>query len=248
MNRLLLLGWLVSGAAFAHRPYFSEEGNSDLSQAFEVEDPDISMVLYGELTCGADQLWLTFETGVDYSLYIQLGVPEIERLEDFRPSLALLHPSLPNVDEDLPFDVPDGFGVQVWHSEGVDVADEFYEPFTQTSSWVWQEETVTLVEEGRGYLVAWNPTGWTGKAWLAVGTVEDFSGADFSDFGYWNEAVNEFHETDGSEFEDEYCEPVQEPELDAMEDDAGCSSSGSRGPVWGMWAVVLLGLQRRRRE
>ena len=213
-----------------------------------MEDPNISMVLYGELTCSEEQLWLTFDTDPGFDLYVQLGVPEVGWLEDFRPSMALLHPDLPEPTEDLPFDVPEGFGVQVWHSDGVDNADDFYEPFTQTSSWIWQEETVSLEKGGTGYVVAWNPLGWTAKVWLAVGTVEDFSGVDWSEFGTWGTKVNDFHETSGEYGESLYCEPevAADDEATPMEEEGGCSTAGSGSGTW-MTAMFLgVGLLFRR--
>ena len=250
MNKKILFTFLLSGSALAHRPYFSEGAHSVQDEAFFVEDPEISMVLYGELTCEEDQLWLSFETEPDFDLYVQLGVPEIGWLEDFRPSMALLHPDLPTADEDLPFTVPEGMGVQVWHSEESSMADDFYEPFTQTSSWIWQEETVALESGGEGYVVAWNPEGWTAKVWLAVGTVEDFSGVDWSEFGTWGAKVNEFHETGGEIGESTYCEPEavdEEDESETMAEEGGCSTTGGSSSPMAPSVLLGLGLLLRRR-
>ncbi|MEC7242556.1 MAG: MYXO-CTERM sorting domain-containing protein [Myxococcota bacterium] len=253
MNKKLLFTFFVSSTAIAHRPYFAEGNYTSSEGAFYVEDPDISMVLYGELTCEEEQLWLTFETVPDFDLYVQLGVPEIGWLEEFRPSMALLHPDLPEAEEDLPFDVPEGFGVQVWHSEPSDAAEDFYEPFTQTRSWIWQEETVPLESGGTGYVVAWNPSGWTAKVWLAVGTIEDFSGVDWSEFGTWGAKVNDFHETAEETGESLYCEPEETPveETAPLEDEGGCSASGLGGskqiPALLLAAGAML-LRRRQQQ
>lgn len=250
MPSLLPLALIATAAA--HKPTFSADFSGPDS-AYVVADPDISIVVYQDITCELDQLWFTFEAEAGFPLYIQLGVPEIERLEDYRPSVALLAPGLPAADEDLPFEVPDGLGVQVFHSDAVDVPGEFYEPFTQTASWVVVEETVDLPEDGVGYLVAWDPAGWTGKLWLATGTVEDFSDVDTTEFVYWGEAVNDFHETGRYDRveprEEEFCGELPEegaPATGGTKDTAGCSTApGMAGAGIGL---ALLALARRRRD
>ena len=185
---------LVS-SAFAHKPSFSGDyGTPD--DAWQVPDPNISIVLYQEITCDLPQLWMTLDGEAGFPLYIQLGVPVIERLEDYRPSVALVGPGLPAPEQELPFDLPDGTGIIVFDSSDVDEPGDFYEPFTQTASWVLVEETVELPETGQAWLVAWDPGYQTGKLWVATGTVEDFSDVETSEFIEWSALVNDFHETD----------------------------------------------------
>ena len=244
----------IAGTALAHKPTFSDDfSGPDL--AYEVADPEVSIVVYQEITCETDQLWFTFEAKAGFPLYIQLGVPEIERLVDYRPSVALLAPGLPAATDTLPFEVPDGLGVQVFHSDNVDEPGAFYEEFTQTSSWVLVEETVTLPEDGTGYLVAWDPAGWTGKLWLATGTVEDFSDVDSTDFIYWGEAVNDFHETGRYDrvepTEESFCgDAVNTPEYEANDTaptEGGCAVvSGSAGIATGI-AMIAVARRRERR-
>ncbi len=236
-------------AANAHKPTFSGDFTGP-DRAYQVEDPNISIVVYQDITCELDQLWFSFEAEAGFPLYIQLGVPVIDRLADYRPSVALLAPGLPAPEEGLPFTLPDGLGAVVFHSDDVDVPADFYETFTSTSSWVVVEETVELPEDGTGYLVAWDPEGWTGKLWLATGTVEDFSDVEFTEFLYWDEAVNDFHETGKyarvEPTEEQACaveaaEPARGPQ-----GPAGCSVAslaGSASLAAAAWLVV-----GRRRE
>ena len=241
---------LLPAVAEAHRPYFADGEHVTQESAFWVEEPEVSMVLYGEMTCEKDQLWLSFEGTAGFPLYLQLGVPEVEWLSGYRPSMALLHPELPSVDEELPFEVPEGLGVLIWHSSAQDEASEFYEPYTQTRSWIWQEETVELLGDGRGFVVAWNPEGSTGKLWLAMGTIEDFSGVEWSEFYTWYDQVNEFHETSGPSGEQEFCEPVAMDEGTDSGSVGGCSVVQSPTQrVSGLLGFVLAGLfwGRRRR-
>lgn len=235
--------------AQAHKPTFSGDFRGP-DRAYVVEDPEISIVVYQDITCEIDQLWFSFEAEAGFPLYIQLGVPVIDRLEDYRPSVALLAPGLEAPDEALPFDLPDGLGALVFHSDDVAVPGDFFEPFTSTSSWVLVEETVDLPEDGTGYLVAWDPAGWTGKLWLATGTVEDFSDVEFTEFLYWDEAVNEFHETGKyvrvEPKEEQTCAVDPSDPTQSNQTPTGCSIS----PLTGGFGLSIAGWMAvgRRRE
>ena len=182
---------LLTATVFAHKPSFGD-GFTSPDTAFEIIDPDISIVVYQSLTCDNPELWMSFDVEPGYELYVQLGVPVIERLEAYYPSVAVVAKGLP-ADVDVPFQLPEGMGAIVF--EATPESAEFYEPFTQTESWIWREEWVEIPEGGEGYVVGWHPESLTGKIWLATGEVEDFSDVNPADFAYWNEAVNNFHET-----------------------------------------------------
>jgi hypothetical protein len=144
---------------------------------------------------------MTFNTvGDGEPIFLQLGIPVIGWLDDYRPSIALLAPGLPNPESDVaanfPFSIPDGLGILTWDAGE---AQEFFEPFTSTSSSILVEETVPLPESGQGYLVAWHPQSLTGKLWAAVGTEERFGPADFADLPRKGQLVQNFHEIDGSD-------------------------------------------------
>ena len=161
-------------------------------------------------------------------MYLQAGVPEIDRLEYYRPTLAVLAPGFPEPTLELPFDVPNGLGVVVYEPQTTPT--EFYEPFTQTSSWVWIEDTLTLNETGEGYIVGWNNEEKTGKMWVATGVVEDFSDVEVTDFIVWNEYVNNFHETGTFETvlpkEEEECITMEE-NGETSDQNKGCEGSKS---------------------
>ena len=63
-SRVLALGLALAvslpAAAAARRPSFDEEFDSP-DRAFAVEDPEISIVVYKEVTCDSSALWLSFE-------------------------------------------------------------------------------------------------------------------------------------------------------------------------------------------
>ncbi|GMU24074.1 MAG: hypothetical protein AMXMBFR13_41510 [Phycisphaerae bacterium] len=180
----------LSGAARAHQPIFPEGAHSDPANAVEIEDPTLSQVVYSELSPSAPQLWLTFELEAGQELYVQLGVPAIDRLEGYRPSVAVVGPGLPHAS--LPFAAPANTGAVVFPAG--DEPELFYEPFTGTESWIRREELVTVSQAGRYYAVAFSPTGQTGKLWVAVGRREEFGLDEIASFGEVLNRVREFHE------------------------------------------------------
>ena len=257
MCRSQLLGLLFAVAASlpvssaAHRPTLDQNFDSAES-AYAVEDPEVSIVVYKEVTCDSPELWLSFEAKQGFPLYMQLGVPSIYRLSDYLPRLVLLHAGLPQLDEELPFTIPEGMGGLVMDPDGTNEPADFYEPFTGTESWIWVEQTLQLPTSGQGYLVAYDPRGWTGKLWVALGTVEDFSNVSPAMFGEWMREVNAFHETGIFEeppLEQEQVCDASLPEA-AATTEPGCNLSaanGSRSPAVLLGLMILMRSRRRRR-
>jgi hypothetical protein len=191
----LLACLLLVGEAAAHKPSYSEGQFSQKENAWFIQDVDVSIVLYHQVTCEAPEVWMAFETEEPGDIFFQLGVPAIERLSDYRPAIALLAPGLPPATEELPFDVPSHLGVHLIDTEDLDIPADFFEPFTQTASWILFEDTVALPEAGRGYVVAYHPLRETGKLWVAVGETEEFGADDMANAVDWYEATQTFHET-----------------------------------------------------
>ena len=108
---LLLCPLAMTSSALAHRPTFSDGSATDANAALEIKEVDVSQVVYHELTEDAQQLWLTFEADKDYMLWVQIGIPVLDRLRDYRPAVVLLGPGLPEVD--LPFGIPAGLGGKI---------------------------------------------------------------------------------------------------------------------------------------
>ena len=215
----ILTACLVPVLAAAHKPSYTDGQHTTEADAFAVANVDTSIVLYHTVTCESPLLWMAFRVDEPRDLYLELGVPVIDRLSDYRPSLAVLAPGLDPPPADLPFEVPDGLGVALIDSRDIDEPGDFFEPFTGTASWVMFQGEVALPEAGIGYLVAWHPERQTGKLWVAVGTIEEFGPEDFAKFGDWLPKTQIFHETGPYELDDDeqpsevICDPPVEETL-----------------------------------
>ena len=98
----------MSSSAVAHKPTYTEGKHGTIEAAFPIMDPDMSIVLYHPVDCDSQVLWLGFNLSEARSLFFQLGVPQIERLSDYRPSLALVAKGFEVPEIELPFELPEG--------------------------------------------------------------------------------------------------------------------------------------------
>ncbi|AJC74787.1 hypothetical protein AJ81_06285 [Pseudothermotoga hypogea DSM 11164 = NBRC 106472] len=172
----LLISLPLTG--YSHAPIVSELPGSCISCAIPVKNIAISQVLYKILNNDNSFVWLTFEGEKGEVLKLDLGTPKTIRYETMRPIAVLLGPGLP-VRSDLPFEVRAELGAIVFEPTGPPRA--FYEPFTNTHSWIHLSERIALSETGRYYLVAYfPPNGMAGNLFVAVGTIERFTAQDIA--------------------------------------------------------------------
>ena len=187
----LLVIW-YSLPAFAHKPASIGGIFSTAGQALQMEDIDVSQVVYSPLSDVNAQLWLTFEATAGTTLDVSLGLPVLDRLNDNRPKLAVLGPGLPTVD--LPIDTPPGAGGVVFDSAARGDPRFFHEHVTGTESWILREEAVTLPATGVYYVVAWPSGDQIDKLWVAIGKREQFGLRDLFSFPAIIRDVRSFHE------------------------------------------------------
>lgn len=179
------------GEAWAHKPVVIDGGPTDAQTAHDVPDPGVSYVGYHEATPGAPALWFTFEARQGTPLYLQPGVPRIDRFGALRPAMALLGPGLPAVE--VPFAVPEGYGGQIFVTDEQDPV-VFEEEFTGTTSWQFPAVELAAPVTGRYYLVGYLPGGESGKFWMAIGEEEAFGLADLFTLPQTLVQVRLFHE------------------------------------------------------
>ena len=197
MKRLATIVFVVvvTPGTLAHQPTMSDGTAIGPDSAIELDDIQLSRVFYHEITADAPSLWLTFDVAEPPAPFASVGLPLLDRLENFRPAFAVLGPGLPAVE--LPLDVPEGLGGVWFETVEVREPEVFYEPFSRTSSWILREEYVDLPEAGRYFIVAFVPSGETGKLWLAPGDREEFTLGDILALTGGLGEVRGFHEATG---------------------------------------------------
>jgi len=191
LSGLLFLAILCS-ISWAHRPIFSEKATTGPETAILVTEPAVSQVIYREMTEKTPQIWLAFDANEGFELFIQIGVPALDRLKSFRPAMMVVGPGL--TEEPLQVAVPKGIRVKNLLTDNVKEPRFFHEHFTGTDSWILRSETVVVPATGRYYAVAYVPSKQTGKLWLSVGKQEVFEAADLLQFGEWKKRIRRFHE------------------------------------------------------
>jgi len=180
MNVAFLIGSLSAFSwetAWAHNPIVIDGGPTDVTTAYRIADISVSRVAYHHAKPGQPFLWLTFDGKAGQLLEFQMGVPKIDRYADVRPATALLGPGLPAPPE-FPFTVPTGMGAVVFTTEGQEPT-VFNEEFTGTVDWMFKEESFTLPQDGKYYMVSYLPSSEEGKFWIAPGKKEAFGLWDF---------------------------------------------------------------------
>jgi len=176
---IVAIGLTVS----AHRLVAIDEAFPSPLEALRIETLDISQVAYVELTPEAPELWLVFEVAEPMDLHLSLGIPELERLTDFRPRLSVVRE--PTGEEFATFDTSD-----------IVAPEAFYEPFTGTSSWILVDETLPILEPGTYYVRASASPSAADKLWVAVGRSEVFGWDDIFSFPSVVRDVRAFHEAE----------------------------------------------------
>ena len=195
VRRSLVVGALaflcLALAAAAHKPASIGGVYPTFDRALWMEDIDVSQVAYAELTETDRALWLAFDADAGTRLDLSLGLPVIDRLVGYRPSLAILGPGLPPIDP--PLEAPSNVGGVAFDTANAEPRF-FREPFTGTDSWILLEEAVDLPESGTYYVVAWPPGETVGKLWVAIGLREQFGLRDVLSLPTVVRDVRAFHE------------------------------------------------------
>jgi len=190
--RIFLVLLILASFLYAHKPLNNPKESRDYQGAIDIEDPEVSYVVYHEVTEERPRVWLKLEAEAGHRLYVSLGVPVIERLGDYKPAVAVIGPGLP--DREFDFDTPEGTGAVVFETEDIDEPRFFHEPFTGTDSWIYIQEWVTLPVTDTYYIVAYHPDDTPGKLWVAPGTKERWDFLDIFTLPAVIKPVREFHE------------------------------------------------------
>ena len=120
----------VANLAIAHVPYIEKEDFSE-EHPFVVHDSiENSIAIYAWFDTGADVDVYAFEVKSTVRVYAQALVIACPSLGNLLPWFAVVGPRLPAPEEELPFNLPDGYGaIVVKNKNPGEPRDTFYEPF-----------------------------------------------------------------------------------------------------------------------
>jgi hypothetical protein len=117
-----------------------------------------------------------FEITQELLVYLEIIVPVVNSYYDeFVPWYALVGPNLPKPSQELPFDIPEGYGAIIKENLEPGVEREtFYEPFGGKSYYkgpIYEQE---MSEPGDYYVYSWDPYQNGGDYVMVIGKGEFF--------------------------------------------------------------------------
>jgi len=179
MRKILLLLFVFSlisiSPAFGHKLISHDDSHRDFDSALVIPDHKISWAIYENLGVEETKFY-TFDAKKGDSFYASIVIPKLDGLENYSPSLILMNDDL--YQGNMPTNNLES-SVQKFLYEGDYPGNEFYEPFGQVTYWERQEVNTIIPEDGQYFILVLDEKNQSGKYSLAIGTIEDFSGADF---------------------------------------------------------------------
>ena len=97
ISRLLLILFFAFGlssvtAVFAYQPIFNEEGSPSIEEAFQIEEPELSSIIFGTLKSSNRIDYYRIDVPVGKTLWFQLFTPAT--CEGFKPEMVLIGPDI----------------------------------------------------------------------------------------------------------------------------------------------------------
>ena len=179
MKKLFLLVFVLiiisMSPAYGHKLISHDDTHRNFDSALVIPDHKISWAIYENLGVEESKFY-TFDAKKGDSFYASIVIPKLEGLEKYSPSLILMNDDLYRGDG--PSSKIES-SVQKFLYEGDFPGNEFYEPFGQVTYWERQEVKTIIPEDGQYFILVLDEKNQSGKYSLAIGTIEDFSGADF---------------------------------------------------------------------
>jgi len=166
----------------AHKPFFPPK-STNMEESLFIGQPNISQVFYFELTPDEDEFWLKFDLSIGHDLVLDLGAPRFDTNKIKTSDLYLYYKNKNNeLNEILSFE-----------KKSDDSVSEFYEPFTQTYSWIYIKHRYEVIENGEYYVKIKLSAKENTKLWFATGLIEDFGMSDLAKFAGNRTKIKEFH-------------------------------------------------------
>ncbi|MCH9658535.1 hypothetical protein K0U27_07565 [archaeon] len=178
MKKIIALFFVIavmsSSPAYGHKLITHDDTHRSLENSLEIPDHKISWAIYENLGQNEEKFY-SFDAKPGDSFYASIVIPKVAGLEEYSPTLVVINGNY--VEKDVPLLDSQAVVEKVVY-DGEFPGNEFYEPFGQVTYWERQEVKTTLTTEGRYYIMVLDENNQAGKYSLAIGTIEDFSGAD----------------------------------------------------------------------
>ena len=178
MKKIIILFFVItvisSSPAYGHKLITHDDTHRNLENALEIPDHKISWAIYEDLGSNEEKFY-SFEANPGDSFYASIVIPKIAGLEEYSPTLILINSNYIEKDSIL---LKSQAVMEKIVYNGEFPGKEFYEPFGQITYWERQELKTTLTTEGKYFIIVLDEKNQAGKYSLAIGTIEDFSGAD----------------------------------------------------------------------
>lgn len=171
---LFVIAVISASPAYGHKLITHNDTHRSLDKALDIPDHKISWAIYENLGPYEEKFY-SFDAKPGDSFYASIVIPKIPGLEEYSPMLVLINGNY--VENDVPLLESQAVMTKSVY-DGEFPGNEFYEPFGQVTYWERQEIKTTLATEGKYFVMVIDETNQAGKYSLAIGTVEDFSGAD----------------------------------------------------------------------
>ena len=173
---LCLIVLCAAHPALAHVPYIEKQDFSEEHPFIVHDSVENSKAIYAWFDTGTDVDVYTFEVSAPVMVYAKAIVIACPSLETLLPWFAVVGPRLPVPDEDLPFELPEGYGaVVVQNKKPGEPRDTFFEPFSAKTYFDGPEFNQEITEPGAWYIYYWDPHQLGGDYVAVIGTKESFS-------------------------------------------------------------------------
>jgi hypothetical protein len=183
---LFIILLLTSSIVSAHVPYIERSDYSENKPFFVWKMIEKSKAFYAWLEtdgvnpCEDIDVFKFNIKNNPKNIYIELIVPVIgDYYKDFVPWFALAGPNLPITNQELPFELPEGYGVIVRENlEPGAERETFYEPFGGKSYYYGPVLDINISDPGTYYIYCWDPYNRGGDYVLVIGKGEFFGPID----------------------------------------------------------------------
>ena len=167
----------------AHFPLIAGDKHHNKNNALTIEKIHISKVMYQSISKAKPESWINFEVSAETNLDIEIGLPKLDSLKNFRPTVEIITPENESI---------------FIHTSKINNPESFHEPYTDTESWILIRQSMKLRSTGTYFIKSFSTTKDSGKLWIAVGKEESFGVGELTKLVSIRGSVREFHELDVS--------------------------------------------------